>query len=69
LTREAINVISLISEINLGLDIEYSFFTPRSLGIEMNFLPYHFFRLYLYKESEMHLSGFDHRYSLLHIDL
>ena len=72
LTRESVNAISLISALNLGLDIEYSLFTSKSLGIPMYFLPYHYFRLYFFKDDKkksFKLEGFDYRYPVLYIDI
>ncbi|CDW80810.1 udp-glucose:glycoprotein glucosyltransferase [Stylonychia lemnae] len=46
MTREAVNFISLINQLGLGLKIELALFTQRSVGIEMKYLPYNFFRLF-----------------------
>ncbi|CDW74560.1 udp-glucose:glycoprotein glucosyltransferase [Stylonychia lemnae] len=46
LTRDSVNFVSLINQIKLGISIELSIFTQRSLGIEMKFIPYYYFRLF-----------------------
>eukprot|EP00347_Sterkiella_histriomuscorum_P019945 403339691 len=74
LSRNSLNAISLLSQQKLGASIEVSFFTPRSLGIQLRYLDSHYFKLFwneysIRPEAYNIKPHFHPRFSQMYIDI
>ncbi|CDW79242.1 udp-glucose:glycoprotein glucosyltransferase-like [Stylonychia lemnae] len=74
LTRDSVNFVSLINQIKLGFKIEIAFFTQRSLGIKMKYIPYYYFRIFfanhqIFNENVFKIQNLSSRYQDYSINL